>query len=68
MSHKLATNFHVSSFPEPKQVNLDSRIIVEKSEKGSKGDALNFFMSPLKTRSRQMPYRFEIIFAKKMKR
>ncbi|CAF2118767.1 unnamed protein product [Brassica napus] len=49
MSHKLATNFHVSSFPEPNQVNLDSGIIVEESEKGSKGDALNLFMSPLKT-------------------
>ncbi|KAL0751977.1 hypothetical protein Bca101_033980 [Brassica carinata] len=55
MSHKLASKLHVSSFPEPKQVNLDSGVIVEESEKGSKGDALNLFMSPLKMtiRSRQ---------------
>ncbi|WZY68134.1 hypothetical protein YC2023_000374 [Brassica napus] len=57
ISHKLATKLHVSSFSEPKQVNLDSGVIVEESEKGSnldsgviveesekgsKGDALNF--------------------------
>ena len=63
ISHKLATKLHVSSFSEPKQVNLDSGVIVEESEKGSnldsgviveesekgsKGDALNLFMSLLK--------------------